>query len=60
MDCVYLRVGICMQAIPHNPLAHTHMHTQLQAAQVFKGAIGVVMRPAGIYTHFRAKYSVIH
>jgi len=49
-----------MQAIPHNPLAHTHMHTQLQAAQVFKGAIGVVMRPAGIYTHFRAKYSVIH
>lgn len=42
-----------MQAIPHNPLAHTHMHMQLQAAQVFKGAIGVVMRPAGIYTHFR-------
>ena len=41
-------------AIPihaHNPLAytHTHPHTQLQAAQVFKGAIGMVMRPAGIY-----------
>ena len=54
-----------MQAIPHNPLAHTHTHThthtQLQAAQVFKGAIGVVMRPAGIYTlQFKAKYSVIH
>ena len=67
---IYLWVGLYMQAIPihaHNPFAytcvrthtHTHTHTQLQAAQVFKGAIGVVMRPAGIHTHSQAKHSLI-